>query len=239
MAPFTDLFAELRTFVPWVSLLAGLAGSLHCVGMCGGLVASSCGQRADLWRYQVGRLLGYLSLGAVAGFMGGLFTLSDVHPWLSVVPSLLVGSLFLFWGLQALRGKTAQLPMPRFLGRIYQALWQRVHRRFPKLTRAFFTGFISILLPCGLLYGVIAATVATQAPLTAMLGMLFFWLGTLPAMLAAPGLVRRILRPLRQQRPTVYALSLMVIGVLTIGVRVVKQVEKNAAVETVETKSCH
>lgn len=219
--------------------MAGLAGSLHCVGMCGGLVASCCDQRADIWRYQIGRLLGYISLGAVAGFMGGLFTLTDVHPWLSVIPALLVGGLFLFWGWQALRGKKAQLPMPRFLSRLYQVLWQRVNRKFPQLTRAFFTGFISILLPCGLLYGVIAATVATQAPLTAMLGMLFFWLGTLPAMLAAPGLVQRVLKPLRQQRPTVYAVSLMVIGVLTIGVRVVKQVEKNAAPETVEKKSCH
>lgn len=239
MAPFTDVFTEFRTFIPWVSLMAGMAGSLHCVGMCGGLVASCCQQRSDIWRYQIGRLLGYMSLGAVAGFMGGLFTLNDVHPWLSVIPALLVGGLFVYWGLLALRGKKTQLPMPRFLGRLYQVLWLRVHRRFPQLTRAFITGFISILLPCGLLYGVIAATVATQAPLTAMLGMLFFWLGTLPAMLAAPRLVQRILWPLRQQRPEVYAVSLMVIGVLTIGARVVKQVEQASAPVAVEKHSCH
>lgn len=239
LAHFTDLFAEFRTFVPWVSLMAGLAGSLHCVGMCGGLVASCCAQRGDIWRYQIGRLLGYLSIGAVAGFMGGLVTLEDVHPWFSVVPALLVGGLFVFWGVQALRGKKAQLPMPRFLGRFYQVLWQRVNRKFSQLTRAFFTGFISILLPCGLLYGVIAATVATQAPLTAMLGMLFFWLGTLPAMLAAPGVVQRILKPLRARSPKGYAVGLMVIGVLTIGARVAKQVEHHAAPVAVEKKSCH
>ena len=61
---------DVQHFFPWVSFLAGLSGSLHCVGMCGGLVTASCDKEKDVFRYQVGRLLGYMAIGAFAGFLG-------------------------------------------------------------------------------------------------------------------------------------------------------------------------
>jgi sulfite exporter TauE/SafE len=231
---------QLNNFFPWVSFLAGLGGSLHCVGMCGGLVTASCDRSADIARYQVGRLLGYLALGAVAGFAGGLFNFAAAPSWLMLFPSFLVGSLFIFWGIKSYRGQKAELPLPKFLQRSYQGMWTKVNRTFPQITKAFFTGLISILLPCGLLYGVIAATVALQSPWTAMLGMFAFWLGTLPAMVAAPGLVKRVLRPLSQRRPKVYAIALMTVGVFTIGVRAASQLEASHKPASAKVKhSCH
>ncbi len=225
---------QLNNFFPWVSLLAGLGGSLHCVGMCGGLVTATCDRSADIARYQVGRLLGYLSLGAVAGFAGGFLSFESAPTWLKLLPSFLVGGMFIFWGIKSYRGQKAELPLPKFLHRSYQYLWRRVYRK------ALLTGFISILLPCGLLYGVIAATIALQSPWTAMLGMFAFWLGTLPAMVAAPGLVKRILRPLGQHRPKAYALVLMTVGVFTIGVRAANQLEMSHKPASVKAKhSCH
>jgi sulfite exporter TauE/SafE len=207
--------------------------------MCGGLVTSSCENKIDIGRYQVGRLLGYLLLGGFAGFMGGLITLGDVHPLLTWLPSYIVGGLFIFWGMRSFQGKKAELPLPKFLQDAYQAMWRKVNRNFPQVTKAFFTGLISILLPCGLLYGVIAATVATQAPMAGMLGMFFFWLGTLPAMVVAPSLIRKILRPLQNHRPKIYALSLMLVGVLTVGMRMMKEVNLSHAPDKNETMSCH
>ncbi|MFP5492716.1 MAG: sulfite exporter TauE/SafE family protein [Bacteriovoracia bacterium] len=233
------MLAQWSDIFPWVSFVAGIGGSLHCVGMCGGLVTSSCENKMDIGHYQVGRLLGYLLLGAMAGLMGGLITLGDVHPTLTVIPSFIVGGLFIFWGFRSYQGKKAELPLPKFLQHAYQAMWRKVNRTFPQVTKAFFTGLISILLPCGLLYGVIAATVATQAPLAGMLGMFFFWLGTLPAMVAAPGLVRKILRPLQSHRPKIYAVSLMLVGVLTVGMRMMKQVNMSHAPDKNEKMSCH
>jgi len=76
-------------------LLAGLAGSLHCVGMCGPILAglvqvmpassvtvegrrSAAGRTAEMRRraalttwYHVGRLSTYVLLGAVSGLVGG------------------------------------------------------------------------------------------------------------------------------------------------------------------------
>jgi hypothetical protein len=225
---------QLNSFFPWVSFLAGLGGSLHCVGMCGGLVTASCDRSADIARYQVGRLLGYLALGAIAGFAGGLFNFEMAPAWFKVFPSFLVGGLFIFWGIKSYRGQKAELPLPKFLQRSYQFLWRKVYRK------AFLTGLISILLPCGLLYGVIAATVALQSPWTAMLGMFAFWLGTLPAMVAAPGLVKRVLRPLSQRRPKAYALALMTVGIFTIGVRAANQLEASHKPASAKVEhSCH
>src|SRR3546814_9938372 len=57
--------------------LAGLAGSLHCVGMCGGfacaLGSDPRGRAATLRRqllYNVGRVTTYMFLGALAGTLG-------------------------------------------------------------------------------------------------------------------------------------------------------------------------
>lgn len=225
---------QLNSYFPWVSLLAGLGGSLHCVGMCGGLVTATCEKSTDIFRYQIGRLLGYLLLGAIAGTMGGLLTFETAPEWLKLAPSLLVGSLFIFWGFKSYRGQKAELPLPKFLHRSYQFLWRRVYRK------AMLTGLISILLPCGLLYGVIAATVAIQNPWTAMLGMFAFWLGTLPAMVAAPSLVKRLLRPWSIYRPRTYAIALMSVGVLTIGMRAMNQLEIYRKPPAEQAKhSCH
>lgn len=209
---------DLSTFIPWVSFLAGLGGGLHCVGMCGGLVAASCDRPQEIVRYQIGRLLGYLLLGALAGVLGSLLNIQAI-PQLSLISGVLIGLVFIYWGAQNFRGRRAELPVPKFLGQLYTRLWRGLVQRNRHLTRAFFTGFISILLPCGLLYGVVLGTVALQNTGTALLSMFFFWLGTVPSMVAAPGAIQRFLKPLKLKLPKTYAVSLMMIGVLTITFR--------------------
>src|SRR3546814_11620849 len=57
------------------ALLSGLTGGLHCAAMCGGIATSfpALGPRGDL-RYVIepnlGRVLGYVTAGAVAGGIG-------------------------------------------------------------------------------------------------------------------------------------------------------------------------
>jgi hypothetical protein len=58
-------------------------------------------------------------------------------------------------------------------------------------------------------------------------------------MVAAPGLVRKILRPLQTHRPKIYAVSLMLVGVLTVGMRMMKQVNLSHAPDKNEKMSCH
>ena len=221
-AQLISALGEIKTYLPWVSFLAGMGGSLHCVGMCGGLVTASCEGSKDVVRYQFGRLLGYLLLGALAGVLGSFLHFKTAPMAATLIPSLLVGGLFIFWGVQALRGRKAEIPMPKFFGRLYTKLWRSLVQKNKNFTRAFFTGFISILLPCGLLYGIVLSTVALQNMPSALMAMLFFWLGTVPAMVVAPGIIQKLLKPFKAKLPKVYAVSLMLIGVMTISFRIVK-----------------
>lgn len=214
--------SELKTYIPWVSFIAGLGGSLHCVGMCGGLVTATCEKSTDVFRYQIGRLLGYLLLGLFAGMLGSFLNFRSLPPYFSLVPALMIGFLFIYWGVQNFRGKRAELPTPKFLSKLYTNLWMRLVHKNKNFTKAFFTGLISILLPCGLLYGIVLGTVALEHTYDALFSMFFFWLGTVPSMVVAPGIVQKILKPLKAKLPRTYAIGLVAIGVMTITFRMAK-----------------
>ena len=232
---------QLSNFMPWVSFIAGLGGSLHCVGMCGGLVAASCEKSGDVFRYQVGRLIGYVLLGAIAGTIGSWVNITS-FPQISLITGVSIGLLFIYWGVQNFRGKKAEIPVPKFLGKIYSRLWHKLVHKNKTFTRAFFTGLISIILPCGLLYGIVIGTVALENRGLAMTSMFFFWLGTVPGMVAAPGIIQKVLNPLRSKLPKTYALTLVTIGIMTISFRVAKmnhmEGHRPGASEATH-KSCH
>lgn len=217
-----DLLTNFQNFFPWVSFIAGLGGSLHCVGMCGGLVTASCDKNNDIIRYQFGRLLGYLGLGLFAGFLGSLIKFENSSPILAVMPGLTIGILFLYWGIQNYRGKKAELPLPKFMGKLYTLLWKKLVFKNMGFSKSFFTGLISIFLPCGLLYGIVLGGLALQHPLIALASMFFFWLGTVPSMVLAPQIFQKILTPMKSKLPKTYAVSLIAIGLMTVSFRMVK-----------------
>lgn len=223
-----DLQINLQHFIPWVSFIAGIGGSLHCVGMCGGLVAASCGKNDEIFKYQLGRLLGYLILGLFAGALGSIINLKQLSPMAALIPGLFIGVMFLYWGIQNFRGKKAELPMPKFMGKLYSLLWRRLVFKNKTISKSFFTGLISIFLPCGLLYGVVLGAVALQHPFMAVFSMFFFWLGTVPSMILAPHVFQKILTPIKSHLPRTYAMSLILIGLLTVSFRVVKFNELHA-----------
>jgi len=235
--------SEVKNIFPWISFLAGMGGSLHCVGMCGGLVTSTCNQNADIMRYQLGRLLSYLILGLLAGLLGSLLGSTLKSPWFTNLGAVMMGGLFIYWGAKNFLGKKAELPLPKFLSRSYYRLWNKLVKNNSTFSRSFFTGLISIMLPCGLLYGIVLSTVAFQHTYEALFSMFFFWLGTLPAMVVAPGVIRKILTPLKMKLPKVYAMSLVLIGVITISYRVVNfnqlPASSSAEVPSEAVHSCH
>ncbi len=216
----SDLLTNFQNFFPWVSFIAGLGGSLHCVGMCGGLVTASCDKNEDIVRYQIGRLIGYLGLGLFAGFLGSLVKFENQSPIVTIIPGVFIGILFLYWGFQNWRGKKAELPMPKFMSQLYSFLWRKLVYKNMSFSKSLFTGLISIFLPCGLLYGVVLGGVAVQHPLMALISMFFFWLGTTPSMIMAPQVLKKILNPLKNRIPRTYGATLILIGVLTVSFRV-------------------
>jgi sulfite exporter TauE/SafE len=218
--------------------VAGVGGSLHCVGMCGGLVTATCQQTNEIVRYQFGRLTGYLFLGFFAGILGKIFTIQAGNPKLTLIPGLMLGFLFLFWGIQNFRGQKAELPMPNFLAKTYSKLWGKFVKNNQSTYKSFLVGLFSIFLPCGLLYGVVLGVAAFEHSLYAITYMFFFWLGTVPSMVFAPTLLQKFLRPLKAKLPKSYAISLILLGLLTISFRIVRFQEVNN-LKNSGTHICH
>lgn len=219
-----------------LSLIAGFGGSIHCVGMCGGLVTATCERSNDVFRYQAGRLLGYMILGAFAGVIGNFLSFKNYPPGISLIPAVFMGLIFIYMGLRKFMNKKFEVPLPGFLKKFYFALWDKLVKTNRGVSRSFFVGLISIMLPCGLLYGVALGTVALQSLPLSLASVFFFWLGTLPSMIVAPELFRKILKPLSMKLPKTSAVALMMLGLITISVRVVK-FEQNSHAATSSASS--
>lgn len=228
---------DLERFIPWAFFFAGFGGSLHCVGMCGGLVAASCSKKGDVLSYQLGRGLAYLVLGGLAGGFGLLLNLKELPFGVRLLLPILLGSLFIYWGVLGLLKKKSAILVPRFLSQTYVSLYRRMSPGSSSGRRSFTIGLLSIFLPCGMLYGVVLSTLAFQSFTMGAVGMFFFWLGTLPSMVIAPTLVRSVLRPLKFRLPRFYGTALIVIGILTISFRITGELKTQE--RSASEQHCH
>lgn len=182
----------------------GLAGSLHCVGMCGPLVLllaqdepSAVQLQLRQGLYYLGKTGAYALLGAVAGALGaGLGSLfAGVQDALSIVLGImLVGiGIGLMRNARWLEGGGALARLPGFRA----ALAFLVRRRSPTSTLAL--GFLNGFLPCGLVYAALAMAAASGSALGGALLMTAFGLATVPALFAVVTL-GSLLRPARRAR---------------------------------------
>ncbi len=220
-----DLFNEFNQAglagIPLVGFLAGLGGSLHCVGMCGAFATSCSAKSGGLGFYNTGRLTSYTLMGILSGFLGVSFTYVFKDPWISTLPAIILGFFFLLWGYNSLRGKSTALKLPKGFNRLIQKRLGKVYIMQSSALRSFLLGSLSVFLPCGLLYGVMLALATFQDPFMGALGMLSFGLGTLPAMALAPTAITKFLRPLKEQWPKLTSFGLISLGLITIIYRMV------------------
>jgi sulfite exporter TauE/SafE len=189
------------------ALLAGLAGSPHCVMMCGPFAAACARPATGLMPWHAGRLAGYAVLGAGAGAAGA------VIPGPAWLPSL-IAALFLVAFAAALAGL---LPEPRGVLPGFAAAGRLLREgRGPAARFAF--GVVNGFIPCGLVYSALSIPVALARPLPGALAMLAFGAGTLPALsLAAIGLRRFVPASLMARR--VVATLVLTAGLWSIGMR--------------------
>lgn len=220
-----DLFSKFNEAglagIPLVGFLAGLGGSLHCVGMCGAFATSCSNKSGGLGLYNTGRLSSYTLMGVLSGFLGASFTYLFKDPWISSLPGVILGFFFLLWGYNSLRGKSTAVKLPNAVNSLIQKRLGKVYLMNSGGVRSYLLGALSVFLPCGLLYGVILALATFQDPLMGALGMLSFGLGTLPAMAFAPSAITKILRPFKEQWPRLTSLGLIFLGLSTIIYRMV------------------
>lgn len=194
------------------AFIIGLFSTLHCLGMCGGIMGALTLSLAPevrtqrhrllpfLIAYNSGRILSYALAGALLGTLGsGLYAVISPrlgHWVLQILAAVLLTGVGLY-----LAGW-----FPRFamLERVGLPLWRRLEpygrRLLPVRSpfQALLYGTIWGWLPCGLVYTTLLWTLTAGGPVEGALFMAAFGAGTLPTVLAAGMLAQWVTRLRRQ-----------------------------------------
>jgi hypothetical protein len=200
--------------------IAGIAGSFHCIGMCGGFACAlggdPRGRGATVVRhalYNTGRLTTYCFLGGLAGGLGGSLSqsLGAVQRALAVIAGLLMIVMALqFFGFRQLRRVTTGFGGSTLATALRSLLRTRGHAA--PLAFGVANGF----LPCPLVYAMVAQSASTLDVLSGCLTMAAFGLGTFPTMLAIGGLGRLLAPRWRQHGVRLAGSFILALGVVTL-----------------------
>jgi len=192
----------------------GLAGSLHCVQMCGPFILawsfpSSDRTAAGHVAYHAGRLATYSFLGALAGAFGHVIaSIAKVE----TAATLVAGSLMLIAGLLMLgairRPQLVQIAGTSWLTRT-AGRWIRSAPRIQ-------LGALMGLLPCGMVYAALIKAIAPGNAIDGALTMFSFGLGTTAPLLAVGLGASRFGRSLGRWSLPVTAASVTLLGLLLV-----------------------
>lgn len=197
----TDLLAATLL----AALVAGLAGSTHCLAMCGGIVgALGLSSRAAAERsgrplafpvaYNAGRIASYTLAGAIVGGIGaGMGQLAGAAQG-RLALQFAAGLVMLVLGLRLVAGRRGFGWLDAAGARAWRRLSPLLRHVLPvdSLPRALGAGMLWGWLPCGMAYGVLGVAWLSAGVLEGALVMLAFGLGTMPALVAAAGVAARI-----------------------------------------------
>jgi sulfite exporter TauE/SafE len=201
--------------------ITGLLAGTHCAGMCGGIVTAVSLSRgpkaapslAHLLAFNAGRIASYTAAGAIVGAVGaGSLLLGPQQP-IQIFLFLAANVLLIALGLH-LAGLWHAVTVLERLGAV---VWRRISPFTQRLLpvrnsgQAFALGGLWGWLPCGLVYSILTAALASGHPINGALTMAAFGLGTLPNLIAMGYFADRI-RPLLQRRGVRLAAGSMIIA---------------------------
>jgi len=198
----------------------GLLGGAHCIGMCGGIMSaltfavppsmrSPARLSGLLLGYNLGRIASYMVAGALVAGLGTLVALTPetrlALQGLAAVMLILMALYIADWWKGLLRVEAVGRRLWKHLEPLGRRLMPVVH-----VPQAVALGAVWGWLPCGLVYSMLAWSLAIADPWHGAMLMGAFGLGTLPALLAT-GLAARQLGALIRHRATrsVAALSII------------------------------
>lgn len=168
----------------WTAFILGLVGSFHCLGMCGPIAMALAAKDSKRFVgnklvYNLGRTLTYALLGSLIGLVGFSLALTGFQQLLSVVMGVMILLMALFY--KRSEKLIAKSGVFGGMSRLKAKLGKYLKKGG---TRAYFvSGLLNGLLPCGMVYIALVASLALQSVLYGFLYMLFFGLGTIPVML--------------------------------------------------------
>lgn len=174
----------MNTLTYTMALLMGFTGSLHCAGMCGPIVwimpfqaFKGAKKVAALVLYHGGRISVYALMAILLHSFKNLFD-PKVQQYISI---LLGASLLLVGMLTFLPHHYTRLKLP-WAEVVKQQLGNVIGR--PGLGILLLTGILNGLLPCGLVYMALSASLVATTPLQSAAMMYVFGMGTLPMLIS-------------------------------------------------------
>ncbi|KHD36294.1 heavy metal transport/detoxification protein [Clostridium acetobutylicum] len=175
-----DITSKLKGATYFIIFIVGVLTSIHCVGMCGGILLSQSinkeGNKSSSIKsailYNSGRVLSYTILGGIVGALGSVFNLSlGLKSFLQIFAAAFMIIMGLnMSGFSLFRKIQLKLPFPR-----------RIFKKAPKTP--FFIGMLNGLMPCGPLQTMQLYALSTGSPIKGALSLFVFSLGTIPLMM--------------------------------------------------------
>jgi uncharacterized protein len=171
--------------VIWTAFLLGFLGSFHCLGMCGPIaLAVSAKDNSKFLKnkiiYNLGRTMTYSLLGGVIGLVGFSFSLAGIQQWISI----LMGSIILIMAFFYKRSERwiTQSGLYGGVSKLKSSLGYFLKKGGS--TAFFASGVLNGLLPCGMVFIALIASLALQNPVNGALYMFFFGIGTIPMLVS-------------------------------------------------------
>jgi sulfite exporter TauE/SafE/plastocyanin domain-containing protein/copper chaperone CopZ len=176
-----DMETQLNNASYAVLFVVGAITSIHCVGMCGGIMLSqSIGKESNnkfeairpALLYNAGRVIAYTLLGGVIGAIGSVFAISfTAKAGLQLFAGVFMIMMgFNMAGFKAFRKFQIKLP-------------NAACRAMSKPRAPFFVGLLNGLMPCGPLQTMQIFALGTGSAAAGALSMFMFSIGTVPLML--------------------------------------------------------
>jgi sulfite exporter TauE/SafE len=208
---------------------AGLLGSAHCLGMCGGIsglfaagasVASIKIQLPLAIAYNLGRVISYAFLGVIVAMIGS--TAVSAIPGLAGPVRLASGALIILVGLQVAFGWRLLGAVESVGARIWNRIVPHAKALLPvtSLAKAAGLGLIWGWLPCGLVYSALLLAATTAEPASGGITMLAFGFGTMPAMILS-GLSASKLSAFMSRNRLGAGLLIVLLGIATLAMPVI------------------
>jgi uncharacterized protein len=220
----------------WATIFASsLAGSLHCIAMCGPLVGLHGGARSLRLAlvHALGRLTTYAALGALAGLLGRAVDMAGHLAAIQHGAAIAAGVITLGWGLRTIALARGWLRSAGGAPVLFsRGLVQLRARR--AVTRAWLVGVLTGFLPCGWLWVFVVTASGTGSPWSGAAVMAVFWLGTVPAMTGLLTMGGPALSYVRRKLPVVSASLMIALGLVTLATR-----WRDAGAPGVTAPHCH
>jgi sulfite exporter TauE/SafE len=204
----------------WTALILGLAGSFHCIGMCGPIAfilpidKSSVSKTViQTFLYHFGRLLSYAIIGILFGYLGKGLYLAGFQQNLSILMGVIMIIVVLI-PVTIFNKFNFSKPLYKLIGKLKHYLGLYLNK---KSNKAIFTiGFLNGFLPCGLVYMALIGAISTGNPFQGGIYMAIFGLGTIPMMSGAILLGNFINISIRNKIQKIIPILVIIIGLLFI-----------------------